>query len=221
MSIPLFCRRKFICFFGMRRILAVCLMLCFLQQSAYADIWGFVDQKGVADFAAERVDERYEIFFRSGESFDTTRDVKTVGVPAIASRVMAYFEVSPSYKVVKLHMREAASAHHVDYELLAALIATESGFDAMAVSPKGAIGLMQLMPATAVRYGVAGDKKRRFKRNCPTPASISQQAPTICATCLTFFLASWSWHWPPITLGKAPCSVPAIKFPTTKRRKTT
>src|SRR5213075_3594678 len=54
------------------------------------------------------------------------------------------FEISPGYKQVKHHMREAASAHGVDYELLQAVIATESGFDAQAVSPKGALGLMQL-----------------------------------------------------------------------------
>lgn len=40
-------------------------------------------------------------------------------------------------------------------QLLVAVIAAESGFRARAVSPKGAQGLMQLMPATARRFGVA------------------------------------------------------------------
>jgi soluble lytic murein transglycosylase-like protein len=39
--------------------------------------------------------------------------------------------------------------------LLQALIATESGLTPRAVSPKGAMGLMQIMPATARRFGVA------------------------------------------------------------------
>jgi soluble lytic murein transglycosylase-like protein len=39
--------------------------------------------------------------------------------------------------------------------LLHAVIAVESDYDAKAVSPKGAQGLMQLMPATAQRFGVA------------------------------------------------------------------
>jgi soluble lytic murein transglycosylase-like protein len=54
-------------------------------------------------------------------------------------------------------MLEASRAHDVDIELLQALIATESGFDAGAVSPRGAVGLMQIMPATAERYGITGD----------------------------------------------------------------
>jgi soluble lytic murein transglycosylase-like protein len=55
-------------------------------------------------------------------------------------------------------LREASVRHGIDYELLQALIATESGFNARAVSPKGAVGLMQLIPPTAERYGVRADK---------------------------------------------------------------
>jgi soluble lytic murein transglycosylase-like protein len=43
----------------------------------------------------------------------------------------------------------------VDKALVHAVIAAESGYDPRAVSPKGAIGLMQVMPATAGDYGIA------------------------------------------------------------------
>ena len=53
---------------------------------------------------------------------------------------------------------EAARASDLDPELVAAVVRAESAFDAAAVSIKGARGLMQLMPATARRFGVAPER---------------------------------------------------------------
>jgi hypothetical protein len=50
--------------------------------------------------------------------------------------------------------RAAAELYSLDPGLLAAIAAVESGGNSDAVSPKGAQGLMQLMPATASRFGV-------------------------------------------------------------------
>jgi len=50
---------------------------------------------------------------------------------------------------------EAARRHGLDPALVRAVVAVESGFQPEAVSPKGAKGLMQLMPATARELGVA------------------------------------------------------------------
>ena len=47
-----------------------------------------------------------------------------------------------------------AAMYQVPPELVHAIIEVESDWDARAVSDKGAVGLMQLMPATAVRFGV-------------------------------------------------------------------
>ncbi len=51
-------------------------------------------------------------------------------------------------------IREVAARHSVEPALVKAVIRAESNFDPTAVSHKGAQGLMQLMPATAARYGV-------------------------------------------------------------------
>ena len=50
--------------------------------------------------------------------------------------------------------RDAAKARKLDDALLRAIAHAESGFDANAVSPKGAQGIMQLMPAVQREYGV-------------------------------------------------------------------
>jgi soluble lytic murein transglycosylase-like protein len=49
----------------------------------------------------------------------------------------------------------AAVAASVEANLLRAVIVVESGFNSRAVSKRGAVGLMQLMPATATRFGVS------------------------------------------------------------------
>jgi soluble lytic murein transglycosylase-like protein len=51
-------------------------------------------------------------------------------------------------------IREAAKEHGVDPALVRAVVRTESGFDSKAVSPAGAQGLMQLMPALSEELGV-------------------------------------------------------------------
>jgi soluble lytic murein transglycosylase-like protein len=47
----------------------------------------------------------------------------------------------------------AATRHRVPAAFVAAIVAAESNFKSTAVSPKGAIGLMQLMPNTAKQFG--------------------------------------------------------------------
>jgi soluble lytic murein transglycosylase-like protein len=50
-------------------------------------------------------------------------------------------------------IRDAAQKHGVPAALVKSIVKAESNFDCDAVSPKGAIGLMQLMPQTAQEYG--------------------------------------------------------------------
>lgn len=153
--------------------------------TALADIWAYVDAQGVTHFAAAPLDARYHLFFK-GSSFDSQRD----GTPrqpgqfgrglevdasstaaAAASKLAGYFANSSQYKQVRLHLERTAQSTGLDYELLKALIATESGFAANAVSPKGAVGLMQLLPETAQRFGVRADKSRTVAQKLTDPAT--------------------------------------------------
>ncbi|RYF06346.1 MAG: lytic transglycosylase domain-containing protein [Comamonadaceae bacterium] len=149
-------------------------LLLTVQRTAHADLWGYVDARGVTHFAVEPLDERYALFFKGGE-FDSTRDgvADAPGARPAPSgaRLSTYFDIAPGYKSVRHHLRAAAGRYGVDYELLQAVIATESGFDAGAVSPRGAVGLMQLMPATATRFGVAPTSGRTVEQRLADPAT--------------------------------------------------
>lgn len=59
----------------------------------------------------------------------------------------------------------AAERHGLNPELVAAMVRVESAFQPSVVSPKGARGLMQLMPATASRFGVAVHELENPERN--------------------------------------------------------
>jgi soluble lytic murein transglycosylase-like protein len=60
-------------------------------------------------------------------------------------------------RIVQL-IQNTATKYAIDPALITAIIAAESGFDPEARSRKGAVGLMQLMPATARQYGVSDSK---------------------------------------------------------------
>ena len=62
--------------------------------------------------------------------------------------------VQPSDERLDRIVREAAERHALDPALVEAVISTESGWNPHAVSNKGAVGLMQLIPGTAQRFGV-------------------------------------------------------------------
>jgi len=62
-------------------------------------------------------------------------------------------QLSARRKSIEPIVQRIAQSHGVNPALLKAIIEVESGFNANALSPKGAVGLMQVMPATAARYG--------------------------------------------------------------------
>ncbi len=119
------------------RALALVGTLLGLASSAQAGgaIYSFTDENGVIHFTGIRKDARY----RLAEGLNLPRKAKPR-----APRDWRYDGL------IGLTARQ----HRVQPALVKAVIAVESNFDATAVSKKGAQGLMQLMPATALRLGV-------------------------------------------------------------------
>jgi soluble lytic murein transglycosylase-like protein len=110
--------------------------------SASPPIYKYVDADGVAHFTDKPDSRRYELFdltpkglTRSGDHYD----------PGLLARAAQYDAIIES---------ESRSAG-VEPNLVRAIIVVESGFNFRAVSKRGAVGLMQLMPATATRFGVS------------------------------------------------------------------
>jgi soluble lytic murein transglycosylase-like protein len=103
-----------------------------------ADIYAFTADDGTVHLSNVPTDSRYETIVKAPN--------QPVGHGAANGIMRAKFQPLVS---------EAARANDVDEALLHAVIEVESGYNPAAVSPKGAVGLMQLMPKTALRYNVA------------------------------------------------------------------
>jgi soluble lytic murein transglycosylase-like protein len=111
------------------------------EGEAKADIYAFTDDAGVPHFSNAPVDLRYTLLM----STDTD-------IPSVAVKTPhAHRGINGTLYAQEIHL--AASSCQLESALLHAVIAAESGYNPRAVSGKGAMGLMQLMPGTARRYG--------------------------------------------------------------------
>lgn len=141
---------------------------------AHADVWGYVDETGTARIANTQLDERYQLFFKGRASIDAP-DAATVA----ATQARAAFESLPATQRLREHRNAEqfqplidrhATLQRVDPALVKAIIAVESSFEPGAVSPKGAVGLMQIIPGTGERYGVTADARRTVEQKLQDPA---------------------------------------------------
>jgi soluble lytic murein transglycosylase-like protein len=118
---------------------AVCLALLVAPRTATAQIYAWRDANGTLVLSDKAIDAPIDVYVVEGApAYRTTRPA------APATRAEGYDDL----------IQDHASRHALRPELVRAVIQVESGFNPRARSPKGAMGLMQLMPATARALGV-------------------------------------------------------------------
>jgi soluble lytic murein transglycosylase-like protein len=115
--------------------------------------------RGSSAQIASYVDDNGKRVFVNGDS-PTRHSRSTMGASAAAKAGAPAPPTPASRNADSADLRlerivqEAAARHQVDPALVKAVIRTESGGNPTAISRKGAVGLMQLIPGTAQRFGV-------------------------------------------------------------------
>ena len=110
--------------------------------AAHPQIYTYVDANGMRHYTDVPDNNRYRLLVLSPHDRTESGDRYDSMLLAKAGRYDSIIE-------------NAAQSASVEPNLLRAVIVVESGFNSRAVSKRGAVGLMQLMPATASRFGVS------------------------------------------------------------------
>lgn len=121
-------------------------LACLLGMAAVpgaAQVYRYVDENGITVLTDVKPDTR------------RYADVRNVGCYGTCIRGVDWHSTPLRFEDFRDEVRAAAEHHAVDEALVRAIVHAESWFDPGAVSHAGAEGLMQLMPETQRRFGVA------------------------------------------------------------------
>jgi len=106
-------------------------------------IYKYVDAKGTIHLTDKPNNSSYQLIYIGG-----------ITLPSFSLPTNSRAKIHRKYSDYGNLIGDIANLTNLEPALLHAVIQTESAFNPNAVSPKGAVGLMQLMPATARRFGV-------------------------------------------------------------------
>lgn len=128
------------------------LMVAFaaVKTASGADIFISENADGTIRYASQALDRSYRLYLRDDKP-------KPLAAPlgrAAASRRAVVETGMPTNSTIAALVEALSRKHQLDPALVHAVIGVESNANPRAVSPKGATGAMQLMPATAAMYGV-------------------------------------------------------------------
>jgi hypothetical protein len=124
---------------------------CLLAAPARAQITSYVDDHGRVVYInqdSQTARNRSTIRHSAG-----ALHTPVAGLSLFSASVLGRPTIGSDERIDRI-VRAAAERHKVDPALVNAVISAESGWNSLAISRKGAVGLMQLIPGTAQRYGV-------------------------------------------------------------------
>ena len=121
-------------------IFAACAVLGIVPFLVGADIYKYVDRHGRVHLTDRPIHDGYARLVKTWKGWEPSR--------------VAYHQSTRNRQKFGATITRAAKAHRLPPALLHAVITAESAYDPDAISSAGAVGLMQLMPGTAKRYGV-------------------------------------------------------------------
>jgi soluble lytic murein transglycosylase-like protein len=144
-----------------------------LNVTARADIWGYVDETGAARISTRKLDDRYQLFFKGETTFEAPDAAADAQSRAAFERTPIFHRVmdQPNAGRFEPLIEQYAKLQQLDPALVKAVIAVESAFQPNAVSVKGAVGLMQIIPETGERYGIVGDATHSIEHKLRDPAT--------------------------------------------------
>ena len=133
--------------------IAVILLTLFISNEVAADIYKFTDTDGRVYYTNINVPRNglYKRIIKT-KTFHFSNHYLNKYTSNYTGKVRT-FSGANKKRFAEL-IEQAAYRHQVDAKLVHAVIQTESAYNSSAQSPKGAVGLMQLMPDTARRFGV-------------------------------------------------------------------
>jgi soluble lytic murein transglycosylase-like protein len=127
---------------ALKPVLIAAVLLAASSAQANSKIYSYVDDQGMRHYTDVPDNNRYRLLVLSSHDRTSAGDRYDAQLLARATQYDSIIE-------------HAAVSSAVESNLLRAVIVVESGFNSRALSKRGAVGLMQLMPATASRFGVS------------------------------------------------------------------
>lgn len=140
------------------------------------EVWEFVDRNGVTYMGNVAPPAARGVVWLGG------------GMPQSKAKLTGMSAARlPGYESAKPLLEEAALSYSLEPALVIAVAAAESAFNTDAISRKGALGLMQVMPATAERYGVSARSPQEVRRAVLEPRLNAQIGSRYLADLLRMF----------------------------------